>query len=112
MYLIFLDLDSYITANFLTMTESLKVKKFVIIEFVDESEVTEVVPCSWIVVDLQSKSFVCQWPGSINASKYTASQKRPANSWEEHKCIPRKFYGLLLIFISVTQTICKLICII
>jgi len=82
------------------MTESLKVKKFVIIEFVDESEVTEVVPCSWIVVDLQSKSFVCQWPGSINASKYTASQKRPADSWEEHKCIPRKFYGLLLIFIS------------
>jgi len=81
------------------MSESLKVKKFVIIEFVDEAEVTEVVPCSWIVVDLQSKCFVCRWPGSINASKYIASQKRPADSWEEHKCVPRKFYGLLLIFI-------------
>ncbi|XP_022182701.1 uncharacterized protein LOC111042416 [Myzus persicae] len=84
--------DSYITANFLIMTESLKVNKFVIIEFVDEAEVTEVVPCCWIVVDLQSKSFVCQWPGGINVAKYIAYQKPPEDSWEEHKCVLRKFY--------------------
>ncbi|KAL4127356.1 hypothetical protein QTP88_011530 [Uroleucon formosanum] len=43
--------DSYITVNFLVMPESVKVKKIVIIEFVDEAEITEVVPFTTFEID-------------------------------------------------------------
>lgn len=51
------------------------------------------VPCSWIKVDHISKRFICCWPGSKNVSKFALSQKNPVNSWEEHDCLPRKFFG-------------------
>lgn len=94
MYVYFLSyfLDSYLEANFIVIKIKINQSKFAIVEFLNEQS-TEVVPCSWIKVDYISKRFTCCWPGSKNVSKFALSQKNPISLWEEHDCLPRKFFG-------------------
>lgn len=85
-------LDSLKEANFIIITEKLKQKKFVIVEFLNE-ESAEVVSTNWITVNDISKTFYCQWPGSMNASKFAISRKSPLTNWYTYVCLPRKFYS-------------------
>lgn len=94
LYYCFKYLDSYLSANFIAMVDHLNHKQFVIIEFLNEDSCTEVVPSNWIRVDRVLQKFICLWPGSINATRLTATQKLPSDSWEQFDCIPRKFCGL------------------
>jgi len=75
----FKNIDSYLSANFVATIENLKLNKFVIIEFLEEEQCIEIVPSNWIIVDEILQKFTCRWPGSANASRYTASQKLPTN---------------------------------
>lgn len=86
--------DTYLSANFIAMVDNLNQKPFAIVEFLNEDSCTEVVPSKWIRVDHILKLFICRWPGSINATRFTALQKLPTDSWEEFDCIHRKFCGL------------------
>lgn len=70
----------------------IKKSKLSIVKFVNEQSI-EVVPCCWIKVSDLSKHFICFWPGSKNALKFSSSQKHPVDSWEEYDCVPRKFFG-------------------
>jgi len=72
----------------------MKLNKFVIIEFLEEEQCIEIVPSNWIIVDDKLQKCICRWPGSNNASRYTASQKPPKNLWDRYECIPQKFAGL------------------
>jgi len=67
--------DSYLSANFFVMAEKLRIYKYVIIEFLNESS-TEVVPTSWIIIDNNHQQFICQWPEKVNITKYASSQKK------------------------------------
>jgi len=93
-FYIYIYIDSYASANFVAIVENLKLNKFVIVEFLEEDQSIEIVPSNWIIVDDILKQFICRWPGSTNASRYTASQKPPTNLWDKYECIPRKFSGL------------------
>lgn len=90
----FKNIDSYLSANFVAIVENLKLNKFVIIEFLEEEKCIEIVPSNWIIVDDVLKKIICRWPGTTNASRYTASQKQPTNLWVKYECIPQKFCGL------------------
>ncbi|KAL5244486.1 hypothetical protein ACI65C_011896 [Semiaphis heraclei] len=83
---------SFKEGNFIIITEKLKQKKFVIVEFLNE-ESAEVVSTNWITVNDTLKTFYCQWPGSMHASKFAIARKNPSNNWHKYVCLPRKFYN-------------------
>ncbi|XP_022164089.1 uncharacterized protein LOC111029416 [Myzus persicae] len=78
--------------KYIRLFEKLRLYKFVIIEFLNESS-TEVVPISWIKIDNTHHQFICQWPEKVNITKYASSQKKPVDTWESFPCCPRKFFN-------------------
>lgn len=73
--------------------------QFAIVEFLDEDETIEIVPCKWIKVDYELQKCICLWPGSTSATKYAMTQKDLLISWGKSYYIPRKFCGLQILLI-------------
>lgn len=83
------------TANFLVIAESLKIKKFVIVELMNANNLVVIVPCSSIVVNHELKQFTCRLAKIKNGY-----EEQQLDFWGEYNCIPRKYYGSFLLIYS------------
>ncbi|KAL5244047.1 hypothetical protein ACI65C_011457 [Semiaphis heraclei] len=94
--------DSFKEGNFIIITEKLKQKKFVIVEFLNE-ESAEVVSTNWITVNDTLKTFYCQWPGNSYTEaknkltlfcENSTTEVESSTNQSQRKRIPKRHFDL------------------